>query len=387
MKKVLLSALLALTLVSCNTSETKDDTTKEEEMVYKYGQDEILQDYLEDEVIYNETVCLVQQDDGTISGNLLYSPDKIIAVKDYSLENDFKDSEYEIDGNKIIRTSNSTIPYMTKENVKGLNFDESYGISTMNGKESDTTVAFTEGPGIVMHQINVTYSHKDKWTLEKPIYKGDQVPNVISKFKNKEHVTIGFYGDSIMTGCNCSSKLSIQPYLDDFPTLAVDGLKKEYGYEDIEMFNTSKGGMLSDWGVTNVDSNVNSYDPDLVFIGFGMNDGSWNVKPTTFVSNIETIVNKIQLHNPNAECVLVATILANPDAMQSMGQENYLKPLEELANSYDGVALMDMTTYSKNLLSKKKSLDMYANNVNHPSDFLVRGYASNILKLLVESYR
>lgn len=383
-KHLLLSAASLLMMTGCGKESINptEKPTEENKAVYRYTNKEKYQDFLHDEIIYNEIVTLVEEN-GEIYGKLLYEPDEIISVRDYTLEKEYAADDYRISGKKIIRTDNSTLPYFTSENMAGENLGD-YDISTMEGKVSGSKVMFTEGPGIVMHTINVTYKHHDTWTHEVPVYKGEEIPLTIQKLKNKEHLTIGFYGDSIMTGCNSSGKLTIPPYLDDFPTASVDMLKEYYGYDDIEFFNTSKGGMLSDWGVTNVTSLVNENNPDLVFLGFGMNDGSWKINATKYVSQMEDMVTQIKAKNQDAEIIVVATILANPDSVQNQLQETYLEPLKTMVNNYDGVTLMDMTTYSKNLLRYKRSVDLYANNINHPNDFMVRGYVNNILTLMTE---
>ena len=379
-----------MSLVGCTTNDNTSDTTSAtthdstsiNEDVYMYNDEQKYQKFWEDETIYNETVCLVEED-GEIYGKLMFTPTEVISVRDYTTEKEIPASEYKIEGNRIIRTENSTLPYFTEANMRGEDLPAGI-IDTYQGKEHP--IMFTEGPGIVMRQLNVTYKHSEPWDGYKPVYLGDKLSKTIEKLTNKEHLTIGFYGDSIMTGCNASSKLVIPPYLDDFPTASVKMLKKLYNYEDIEFFNTSKGGTLSDWGKTNVDVNVNAYSPDLVFLGFGMNDGSWNIKPNDFVSNIEFMIASIQARNQNAEIIVVSTILANPDSTQNAGQENYLEPLKEMVKNYEGVAVMDMTSYSQYLLSKKRSVDILANNINHPSDFLVRGYVSSILTSLDEDF-
>ena len=383
-KAAILPLLAAALLVACApTGSGSGADSSTQEGVYMYGDEQKYQKFWEDQTIYNETVCLVEED-GQIYGNLLFEPTEVISVRDYTTEKEIDPSEYRIEGNKIIRTEGSSLPYFTRENLRGENLPAEYAIGTYQGKEHQ--IMFTEGPGIVMHQLNVTYRHAESWDGYKPGYLGQDLPKTIEKLRNREHLTIGFYGDSIMTGCNASSKLTIPPYLDDFPTASVKMLKQLYGYDGVEFFNTSKGGTLSEWGRTNVDVNVNDYNPDLVFIGFGMNDGSWNVKPADFIYNIEFMVASIQARNPDAEIVLVSTILANPESTQSAGQENYLQPLKELSEGYDGVALMDMTSYSQYLLGRKRSVDILANNINHPSDFLVRGYVSSILASLCEDF-
>lgn len=391
LKILSLAILTSMGLLSCGgdvsttsqNQDTSNTTSQEEEIVYKYDDEQKFQKFWYDEVIYNETLCFVEED-GEIFGKLLYEPTEIICVRDYTTEKVIDPSEYRVEGNKIIRSDTSTLPYFTQENLRGENIPSNYAIGTYQGKNG--LIMFTEGSGIVMHQINVTYKHNGAWGGYIPKYQGDKLQNTINKLKNKEHLTIGFYGDSIMTGCNASSKLVIPPYLDDFPTASVKMLKKLYGYDQIEFFNTSKGGTLSEWGKTNIDVNCNAYNPDLVFLCFGMNDGSWNVKPDDYVYNMEYMVASIKARNQDAEVVILSSLRANPDSTQDAGQENYLQPLKDMVSNYEGVVVIDMTSYSEYLLSKKRSIDILANNINHPSDFLVRGFVSNIITTLYEDF-
>lgn len=379
-KKIIFPFIATLSLVGCSSGggDNMTDYTK-------YEADQIYQKFHEDKTIYNETACFVEENDG-IYAKLLYKPTKIHSIKDNTLEKEYNVDDFYFEGNKLFFKETANVPYFTKKNMTCEEMVEGSGIDKMPGKIPGTNVMFTEGAGIVSRQLSITYSHEDTWNGEKNSYQGDKLPNTINKLKNKEHLTIGWYGDSIMTGCNSSGKLGIAPYLDDFSTGVNDEISRRFENENIEMFNSSKGGMLSDWGVTNVDNLVNTYNPDLVFVGFGMNDGSWNIKPDIYVEQIETILNKLQLHNSDVEVVIIATIVANPDSTQNARQEEYLEPLKEMVSNYDKTCLLDMTSYSKYMLSKKRSVDIYANNINHPSDFMVRGYVSNILETLVEEY-
>lgn len=326
--------------------------------------------------IRNETLVLI--DDGNnISGNLIYKPTKIISIKDYTLTKEYGKDEYEVQGNKIIRTTNSTMPYFTLEQLNGKNLDPNYALSTYQAKEPGTEIVFTEGVGIVMHQIAVTYEHNDEWTGKKPVPHPTAFNNVKTKLNNKEEVNVVVNGDSIFTGANASSKLGIAPFLEDFPTLFTNYLKEKYETE-VNLINTSVGGMLSDFGKDNVMANVNAHNPDLVIIGYGMNDGSFGVAPGKYIENIEFMIRSIRANNPNADIMIVSTILPNPLSIQNKNQKDYLKPMEELSEQYN-VALVDMTSISETLYKTKRGVDILANNINHPSDFLVRIYAAALI--------
>jgi lysophospholipase L1-like esterase len=368
---ILLSILfLSVLLLSC-----------QKDLSYEYGSEEKLVKIWSDEIIYNETVVLVN-DGQTISGNLLFEPTQIISVRDYTLEKEYDPSEYEIVGNQLIRTETSSMPYLDEENLYGINMPDAYAFSTYQAKENGQFILFTEGIGIVMHQVAVTYKHEGSMAGIKPAYQPDALSNALQKLKNKEDINIVINGDSISTGANSSGVLGIMPYLDDFGTLFSNHLAESYDV-NVNLYNTSVGGTVSSFGKENVDANINQYNPDLVIIGYGMNDGSLGVTPLEYRENIEFMIRSIRARKSDTDIILISTILANPLSIQNQGQEDYLAELEELKSLYS-VALLDMTTISKELFKVKRSVDILANNINHPSDFLVRIYAAALIATIEE---
>ncbi|MDG0888964.1 SGNH/GDSL hydrolase family protein [Paracholeplasma manati] len=332
-----------------------------------------------DKTIYNETVVL--EDNGSeISGKLLFSPTEIISVRDYTLDKVYDPSEYEIRGNTIYRSSSSTLPYLTTEQLAGENLPDGYAFSTYQAKAPGTQILFTEGIGIVMHQIAVTYKHASTWAGITPAHQADALKRFTQKINAGEAVNVVLYGDSISTGANSSGVLGIKPYQDDFGTLFTNYIQSKYK-ATTSLINTSKGGMLSSWGKDNVDTLVNDFDPDLVIIGFGMNDGSLGVSPLAYKENIEFMIRSIQSRHPEADIIVMHTIYANPLSIQNQNQKSYLPELESLQSSY-GIALLDMGSITEELYKTKKGVDILANNINHPSDFLVRIYAAGLIQVL-----
>lgn len=356
---------------------------KTKEVNYKYGDEEMFEPFWNSNVMYNETLVMVKEGSNVPSGRLLFNATKIISVRDYTLLHEYSEDEYYYEDGQLFLTENSAIPYLTDQQIYGENLPEGYAFSTYQGKNPNSNILFTEGVGIVMHQIAVTYVHDDVWQGKTTTYLGDDLPNTISKLKSGEKLSIVLNGDSISTGANSSGKLGIEPYLDDFGTAFVKQLEKKYD-TTIDFYNTSLGGSLSSWGRDNVDPNINAYNPDLVIIGFGMNDGSFEVNPVIYKENIEFMIKSIKSRNENAEIILLSTILANPISMQDKNQEDYLPILQELTNEYDGVVLVDMTNLSKEMYKTKRGVDILANNINHPSDFLVRCYVMSLLSALSE---
>src|SRR5690606_8733816 len=159
---------------------------------------------------------------------LLFEPTDIISVRDYTLDKVYDASEYTISGNKIIRNDSSTMPYITTEQLAGINLPEDYAFSTYQAKEPGTSIIFTEGIGIIMHQIAVTYKHAGTWAGTKPAHQPEALANVMAKLKAKESVNVVLNGDSISTGANSSGVMGIKPYLDDFGTLFTNYLSNKY---------------------------------------------------------------------------------------------------------------------------------------------------------------
>lgn len=335
----------------------------------------------EDNIIYDETVCLIQDENGVKRGRLLFAPTEIISVKDATLTKTFDEKEYLCVGDEIIATENSTLPYFTERNLKGMDLPDGYDLSTYQAKEGE--ILFTEGPGIVLHQIAVTYRHQGTWEGKLPECKIDSLPHLKETLQTHGTLKVVCYGDSIMTGCNASYRLKIPPYQKDFARLFFQEIKKRHKVK-VTLLNKAIGGMLSKGGKENIHHDVICHHPDLVLLNYGMNDGSWKVSEGEYISNMKYMIDEIKKDHPNCEIILISSIIANPESAQHLGQESYYLPLEYLASLYQGVVCMDMTNFTKYLFTKKRGVDILANNINHPSDFLVRQFVSNLLTLIGE---
>ncbi|MBQ2712867.1 MAG: SGNH/GDSL hydrolase family protein [Clostridia bacterium] len=334
--------------------------------------------FWEGETVYNEPVVLVKDDaTGEIKGNLLFAPTEIIEVKNYSLETTYDPSEYTVEGSTFKATASSTMPFMTEANLRGEG-GEDYGYAPYPG----SNIAFTEGVGLVMQQVNVTYKHKGAWGV-KPTVQSQDIPNAMAKLKKGEDINLFVFGDSISTGANSSGKLGIAPYLPTYPQGVANQLTAKYGSK-VNLYNGSVGGWMSSDGLTNIaaalPTAMNGNIPDLAIVGFGMNDGSLRVPATTYTDNVLRIIGAIREYAPNCDIVLISTILANPESPQNTSfTPQYLAYDRELANTVERVALVDMMTLSQELYKHKRGVDLLANNINHPNDFLTRCYVANII--------
>ena len=332
------------------------------------------------DTITDERVQIIK-DHGQANGALLFNARKILSVKSADQSKTFlKSKDWNYANHKISIGMGSAIPFLKKENLV---FTENKTGLSMAGKVPGTFVLFNENAYFSARQISVTYipEKNRKWSGPVPAYQETNLPVSIGKLSTKKQVNIVFYGNSIETGYNASGFENVAPYMPTWPELVVYHLRSVYGAQ-VTYVNASVPGKLAKWGLDSVSTRVTAYHPDLVIIGFGMNDGSANVPPGQFRQQIEGIMNTVSIVNPKTEFILIAPMLPNPDAVQSGLQGRYKAELTKLIKK--GVVLADMTGVHAELLKHKSYQDMTGNNVNHPNDYLARWYAQVINALLVK---
>ena len=141
------------------------------------------------------------------------------------------------------------------------------------------------------------------------------------------------------------------------------------------------------WAIKTIEENVNYYNPDLVIVGYGMND--FRTEPPLFEKQIREVIKRTRDKNPNCEFILIATSLPNPLLTSPICpingyQKDFLAVLQNIEADTNGVAVANITEMHSYLMSKKRYFDMTSNNVNHPNDFLYRMYAQYLISMLVE---
>lgn len=404
MKKIIkITSLLLIIMVAfsvffaCDSKGEEIDLSKYpfyeesyENMLYSFGESEKIQPYWKGNVIYNETVMLI--DDGeTISGKLLHNAIKVLSVRDFSWEREYVNNiDYKIEGNTITRLENSAISYLTTENLSGINILQPYRqVSSIANIETDYVVMagtiYTEGTLVYGHQISVSYVYDVR--EENPdifaSYQNTDLPKLKAKLSSGENVNISIIGDSVSEGCSSSKMFERAPYMDNFIQLAVNGLNDEYS-GTISLTNHSKGGMTSAWGTasTQIDSIVNA-SPDVLYIHFGINDCGAQTGKNIYRDNIESIILQVQNELPDCEFVIITAFTPNPLSYDQDMLEGYWEKMRILKGEIDNVEILDMYSISKEMLKTKKYMDVTGNGINHLNDYSARLYTMNILASLI----
>lgn len=402
--------------ISCNNNE------KEEKFVYNYGFNEIVEPFWTSDIIYNESVLLLEETVGGVaSGKLMVEPQEIYSVRDYSLKREWvsgKDFEYK-DG-KLIRLEGSNIPYFTQENMHGRQLKRrSYGengeiittdfpdtfFQTVSGED---TVIYTENPIIFEHQIFVTYKYKKgAYTGPKQEFLGDKLPLLQNKIRKGEDINILLLGDSISCGGCSSSNINSEPFMKNWYELFADAIAAKSGGK-VNMNNSySVGGQISEWslsasttmGLNRAQDAVKTQDPDLVMIAWGMNDGTWHDNRNTLASNVQKIIDSINfISDKRLEFMVLGTCMPNDNGACYVDDKSgartrlynhqpyYAPQLKEMVKETESTIFVDMGAIHNYSLINKKYADTTVNNLNHPNDFVVRMYAMNLASSVIKDF-
>jgi len=294
----------------------------------------------------------------TIPGKLCFDSisKKSVIVRSTYLANDSMCKVY-IEGNdyvvdyqygEIKRTINSSIPDYSKNPLYGKkDFDH------------------TQYPNYSNHPyfIWVDYTTKNGEQLAKP---NDQSKYLVSFRKKLEAgipVTIVSYGNSITAGGEASTTEL------RFQYRYVNYLKKKFPKANIKIEDVSIPGYSSTHGIAWWDSYIGKTSPDLVLVGWGMNDHNIGGNtPEQFKINLVTLVGMIK-ERKNAEVILYSSFPPNDDwHYGSHSMELYAEATKEAALESNCAYVAVYNTW-KRVLERKDQSSLLGNNINHPNDF------------------
>jgi len=185
----------------------------------------------------------------------------------------------------------------------------------------------------------------------------------------KKQITAGIIGDSITFGCDAT--VTERSYAWSWAAM----LEKKYAQNSFRVYNKALGGMASGWGVTAFERELAPIKPDIVLIGFGMNDQNVNpsdgiaTPPEKFRENIEAMCALAEKSNPDVLITLVAPMLTNPRWCFTSGRLPELRAILQGIAADNGYFFADVTSLWEKMLARKSFASLACNNVNHPNDF------------------
>jgi lysophospholipase L1-like esterase len=327
----------------------------------------------------NETILPTSYDGEPATANLAFIPSKIISVKNYALDRAFTEGkDFTFEGRALRLTPGSAIPSLNHSDLYHDNPEAKPGaMRTVDGGY----LTFSETAFFNDKQLAVTYEHGEPWNGPVPQSAARQLPKTFAKLEAGEPLKLVVFGDSISAGASASGAVGRAPWMPRWADLVADELERRTG-SAIDYINPSLGGMTAEWGRQTVDGLVSHEKPDLVILGFGMNDASEHVRSSTeqFKANTQAMIDAIRRENPRVEFILLMSFQPNEKWRDLEPMKDYLAALRSMEG--EGIAVADVWSLHGYLLQHKTYWDMTGNHVNHPNDFLMRLYAQVVLAAL-----
>lgn len=317
---------------------------------------------------------------------LLFKPKEVLTVRSAT-----RVKTFEAGKDYIVNLATGTIELQAGSSIPVTTQDQMYPLMTSNlpkiaRQDGDRTRGIFFGEGAVYHNLQVEAAYRSEpgqWKGPTPKYAGESLPKTVAKLQSKQPVTLMLCGDSISAGANASSLTKAQPGCPDYGKLTSLALERHFGSK-VAFINHAVGGWASGNGLQQAkEQRIGKEKPDLVIIAFGMNDVfQRNVR--AYEANIRRLMEAIRADAPDAEFILVASMLGNAEWGMPMEQfPLYRDALSKLCGP--GVVLADMTSMWEALLKRKRFYDLTGNGVNHPNDFGHCVYAQSLLTLLIEA--
>ncbi len=329
-------------------------------------------------------VCVEWWCEKPAKARLSFEPLTIEKVTNYTGDVVYEEGkDYIVDGRTIIRTDDSSIPYLHHRQILGEGAGDGLSI------KGEKTMLYTEGDYICNHQIAVTYTFDTSkiYNFESEI--SDRLPKTFEKLKSDKPFNLVFYGDSVTFGCSCTEWQNLPPHQPPYAKIVHRALVEEYG-DHINYINTALGGTKTDWALKNVDTHVCDYNPDLVVLAFGCNDGI-SMDANHFKANMKAMIERIREKcGDDVEFLIIDCYcpsrhsLAAPGLLHFNTQQYFKYVNEELVHEFDGVDKVKMGGLHEMMIAHKEYRDFFVNNINHPGDFFHRIIAQIVLSKLVK---
>ncbi|MSU56931.1 MAG: hypothetical protein EXS35_01900 [Pedosphaera sp.] len=302
-----------------------------------------------------ESVVLIGQE----PANLAFTPSKLIDLRSTYRDALPKTFHYQAGRDFVVtsagaiqRTPNSRIP--------------DFGSNILYRKEDFNHGEFP-GYGNGPFFVYVDYQHREAWQplRVKPGLSAAALPVTSGKLHAGESLCIVAYGDSITAGGEATESGLI------FWERWAEVLRKKYPRAHIAITNGATGGDSTAQGLQRLPAKVLSQKPDLVLIGFGMNDHNregFGVPLGQFAENLRVMIDRIRA-DTGAEIVLFSAFPPNPKwHFGSHNMAAYADTTEEVARE-KRCAFADVFHWWQDFVARKKPEDLLANNINHPNDF------------------
>jgi lysophospholipase L1-like esterase len=209
--------------------------------------------------------------------------------------------------------------------------------------------------------VDYSLARTTAWPVQAP--QADLLKRTQARLAGGESVKIVAFGDSITAGGDAT-----QPEL-IFWNRWADELRSKYPAARITVQNGATIGDSTAQGLERLQAKVLAEKPDLVLIGFGMNDhNTMGVPVPQFEQNLKQMIARVR-RETGAEVILFSAF--PPNSKWRFGTHR----MQEYASATERVARKAACAYAdvfgnwQALAARKKPEDLLGNNINHPNDF------------------
>lgn len=376
----------------------------------KYNPDVYLEKVWQGDTVYHET-ALFTKDKDTVK--LLYPASEVISLRSYSLSTTFvKGVDYEITADGCIkRLEGSRIPVYSVSLTKTTQPTSNAFPLRTNQQEWLASIDDITYP---LHAVAVTYKHTktfdDGYQPAAPEVQNKALDGVLTKLKNGEQVNIVVYGDSISCGWCCSGlfnekiynpsntatgfatgyNMAVAPYMPTWANMVIAYLNEQFPGQ-VNFKNLSLSGKAAQWGSQNIaarlalwtDDDGYIIKPDLLMVGFGVNDSAGDVGYTPYKSYMKAIVTNARNFIGNSEMEVLYYSPMMPNQLTTTWDRTellaYEDALEEIAAADQNIGVAKLTSIYDEIIKSKAPEDYLNTYWNHGNDFTGRMYATTIL--------
>ncbi|EPR70974.1 SGNH/GDSL hydrolase family protein [Cyclobacterium qasimii] len=209
----------------------------------------------------------------------------------------------------------------------------------------------------------VDYVTKNGASFAQPNDQSKYLSNFRKKLEEGTPVTIVSYGNSITAGGEASStELRFQYLYGDF-------LKSKFPKSNLKIEDTSISGYTSSQGIKWWSTYIGKTSPDLVLLGWGMNDHNiGSNSPEQYKQNLIKLVGMIR-DKKNAEVIIYSTFPPNNEWHYGTNSMELFADAAKEAALEANCAYVDVYSTWMKVLERKDQSSLLGNNINHPNDF------------------